>query len=110
MEIEQVKFSFDPFKSENPAIRAVFEDKLAQIIWCAIKRNHIVDQYFNENCLRLADELRKKKWANISGGQLNGWLRDMHIIDSMEDNVGDKILPYIKGERKFKYLIKIKAR
>jgi len=103
--IEKLDFTFDPFKSDNPTIRAVFADDLAQVIWCAIKRNHIVNQYFNANCLALADELRKKKWVNITGQQLNWWLKDMHIIGSAEEDVGDKVLPYIKKEIIFEYVI-----
>ena len=105
--IEKLDFTFDPFKSENPDIKAVFEDDLAQIIWCAIKRNHLVDQYFNKNCLVLAKELRKKKWANISGRELNAMLRNLGILGSEEWEVGDKIIPYVRKEITFEYVINL---
>lgn len=105
-QLEEVKFAFDPYKSDNPTIRAVFQDDIAQIIWCAIKRNHLVDQYFNDNCIGLAKTLRLKKFANITGAELNSMLRNRGMIGSQEYDVGDKILPFIKKEQVFKYIIK----
>ena len=104
--VEEREFTFDPFKSSNPEIRAVFQDDIAQIIWVGIKWKHLVDQYFNQNCIGLAKTLRLKKWANITGAELNSMLMSRRMIGSQEEDVGDNLLPYIKGERKFKYVIK----
>lgn len=104
--MEQVKFAFDPMKSDNPEIIAVFNDDLAKTIWIAIKRNHLVSESFNKNCLRLASELRKTKNRNITGKQLNDYLSWLDMIGTKEDDVGDKILPYIRGEQKFKIVVK----
>lgn len=85
------------------------DEWLARIIWIAIKRNHVVNQYFNKNCLVLAKELRKKKWANITGGELNSMLRNLGMLGSEEYMVGDEILPFVNGEKGFELSIKIKV-
>lgn len=106
MDIEERVFTFDPFKSENPDIRAVFADDIAQIIWVSIKWKHLVDQNFNRNCLGLAETLRLKKWASVTGRQLTMMLMSRNMVGSQEWNSGDDLLPYIRGEKKFKYVIK----
>ncbi len=105
-EVEEVEFEFDPYQSDNPTIRAVFQDDLAQILWVAIKKDHLVSQHFNSQCLLLAKMLRTKKYRNMTGRQLNGWLSSLNIIGCEEKDVGDKLMPYIWGERVFKYVIK----
>ncbi len=104
---KKVTLSFDPAKSDNPTLRAVFEDPLARIIWIAIKRNHLTSQFFNQSCLTLAKELRKKKYQKIDGKQLNTLLYWQGTIGSAEQDVGDKILPYIKGEKTFEIEYKL---
>ena len=106
METEERVFTFDPFKSENPDIRAVFADDMAQIIWVGIKWRHLVDQNFNQNCLGLAKTLKLRKWASITGQQLTGMLMSRNMVGSQEWTVGEELLPYIKGEKKFRYVIK----
>lgn len=107
---EKVTLTFDPAKSVNPQIRTVFEDPLARTIWIAIRRSHLTNQYFNQSCLTLAKELRKKKYQNIDGKQLNTLLYRQGTIGSAEYDVGDKILPFVKGEKTFEIEYKLESK
>jgi hypothetical protein len=61
--VEPLILSFDPDKTKDEGIRAVFKDEIARQLWMAIKSTHITNQYFNRQCLRAAQAIRKQKPA-----------------------------------------------
>lgn len=52
-----IKWGFDPRIAKTCR---VLKSERGRIIWGAIKTGHIVDQYFNDNCLALLRTINKK--------------------------------------------------
>ena len=98
-------FTFDPSKTTDPVLRNVFEDELAKTVWIFIKRSHLVDQHFNENCLHLATWLRMRKIRYITGAQLNVHLKYLSIIGSEEEGVGQRLLRFIRSGQKYEIVL-----
>lgn len=102
-----VKLAFDPEYQgrRDSVIKEIFENKTARILYLAIKVNHIVNQYFNDNCLKIAkwiDDGDLYEDTNYSpsrmGVVLNYWLRNLGMIGSSE-TYGSKLIPFILGEK-----------
>lgn len=62
----RIELPFDPMKSPDLMIRAVFADDSAATLWCLWKREHVVDQYFNEEVYWVARSLALKKYDDPS--------------------------------------------
>jgi hypothetical protein len=58
---EIVILASDPTKSENKSIRAIFENRIATVLWCSIRNCHAVDQYFNDNIIECASNIDTTK-------------------------------------------------
>lgn len=98
-------FTFDPSKTTNPTLRAVFDDELAKTIWIFIKRSHLVDEHFNDQCLQAAKWLRLRKIRYVTGEQLNTHLTYLSIIGSAEEGVGQKLLKFIRSGQKYEIVL-----
>jgi hypothetical protein len=61
---EEITLGFDPAESSDKKVREIFSNKTAYILWCLIKTQHIVSQYFNENVLAVAKTIEEKKPEN----------------------------------------------
>jgi hypothetical protein len=57
---ETVAFAFDPDKSDIPALA----NRIGRILWACIRSGHIVDQYFNDQVLDMAEWIDKDKPSN----------------------------------------------
>lgn len=55
---------FDPYASENKELHKIFDDNLTRTFWLLWKRNHIVNQYFNGECIEFAKRFRKERPVN----------------------------------------------
>lgn len=98
-------FTFDPSKTTDPVLKKVFADELAKTIWIFIKRSHLVDQHFNDQCLQVAKWLRLRKIRHITGEQLNTHLKYLSIIGSAEEGVGQKLLKFIRSGQKYEIVL-----
>ena len=98
-------FAFDPSKTTSVSLRRVFDDELAKTVWIFIKRSHLVGEYFNENCIQVAEWLRMRKIRYITGAQLNVHLIYLGIIGSQEEGVGDKLLRFIRSGQKYEIVL-----
>jgi len=102
---EQIVLDFDPEKTDNPTIRAIFQDSIARNIWLGVKQGHIVNQYFNDGCLDIANWGRHHK-EPITVSQLNSFLLHNDMIGWAEDDFPAELLPFVLGERTIKWEVK----
>lgn len=89
----------------EPIIQEVFADRKARVLWLGIKGNHIVDNHFNENCLKLS------RWIGdmvVDGRWLSVRLQDLGMIGSQEQ-YGDTLAPYVNGWRQIAWIEKVTA-
>lgn len=57
-----MEWGFDPRTNKG---HLVLKSELGRIIWGGIKTNHIVDQYFNDNCYALLKRIKKTPPENV---------------------------------------------
>jgi hypothetical protein len=92
---EKAEFAFRPDEA-GESFRKVWADPIARLIWVAWKRKHMVDQYFDDECLTAAAYYRKnlERWLPRyrAGGVSNFYCA------SHEQFVAE-ILPVLRGER-----------
>jgi len=101
---EEVTLTFDPARSDNPLIRAVFEDDIARNLWLGVKQSHLTNQYFNEGCLRIAAWIKKQK-TPLTESALTGFLWNYDMIGTAENDFAKKLLPFATGEKAITYTI-----
>lgn len=91
---------FDPSveSPEEPLVKKVFEDPIAANWWMLWKIGHIVNQYFNDEVLQVAAEIRKSKLEKPS-----------ELLNALKRGQG-KAAPYfaenIKGPDLDQFLVK----
>lgn len=89
----------------EPIIQEAFADRKARVLWLGIKGSHIVDNHFNENCLKLSgwigDMIVNGRWLSVK-------LQDLGVIGSQED-YGDQLAPYINGWKEIAWSEKVEA-
>lgn len=107
---ESVVLNFDPKTIDEPLVREIFESKTARTIYLGVKASHhLINQYFNANCLRLAEWIDSDKLLEGGDGsrsfmsrRLTGWLRDLGMIGYSE-TYGQDLLPFVLGELEINY-------
>lgn len=110
---ESVTLGFDPKTSKNEAVRRVFHDELARTLWLAVKQNHMTSQYFEEDCIKYAEKIRKLSWRRksplTSYQLLNILSHDLPghgIIGHGESDFAAELLPFATGEKKIEFEIR----
>jgi hypothetical protein len=96
------ELDFDPDLTGH-IIHRVFQDRIARNLWLGIKWKHIVDQHFNENCLKVADWIREGKLTMDDGAMLNHCLTNAGMIGVNERDMGFLLIPFTVGSRDFRY-------
>jgi len=54
---EIICLNFNPEESEDEKIREIFRNRIARILWCCLRNNHVTDQYFNNIVLEVTEEI-----------------------------------------------------
>ena len=103
---ELYTLSFDPNKAE-PAIQRVFKDRIARTIWLAIKGQHLVSQYFNQDCVDIARWMRQRLKAKerMDGGVLFNMLSRVGVLGTEEQDFAERLIPYVSGEKKIAWIV-----
>ena len=60
---------FDPFNptgEDGDLTKQIFNDPVARVLFCFIKRQHIVSQHFHGDCLRIAKLIKKQKPKTVA--------------------------------------------
>lgn len=112
---QPIEFGFDPEKSDIKCLH----HKIAKIIWCCIKVQHIVDQYFNDQVYEFALKIEKKKPDTykdfiklIYGTGLSKYGSDCDerwpylAIKNIDDEFWQDVFKYISGEKELEIINK----
>ena len=107
---EVVTLAFDPETDEE--IKEVFSNDLARTLWLAVRRSHLTDQYFNNNCLQYAKVIESfKKEGPLTAGLLLRILSGVAkppgqgIIGSAELEFATELLPFVNGEKTINFTV-----
>ena len=75
---ERPVMGFWPHNAE-PKVREVFASRTSRMLWLGIKNQHIVNQHFNDHCIKLGESLDHEiaKGTEINGHKLNIWLQNL---------------------------------
>lgn len=103
---ERPVMGFWPIDAE-PKVREVFASRTSRMLWLGIKNQHLVNQHFNDTCIRLGTTIDAKlaKGEEITGRQLTGWLQNCGALGT-EDEFGDQLLPYVLGQKTILWIYK----
>ena len=102
----KLNLAFDPVKSENEAVRKIFSDRIARNLWLGIKWRHLTSQYFDDDCLKIADRIKAK--SPKTPAELEVIFRcgqDPIFMEQSEDTrrLAEALLPYVTSESDFRY-------
>jgi hypothetical protein len=107
MILDKVKLTFDPTTS-RPEIQAVFANDLARTIWLAVRQGHLVNQFFETNCIRFSGLI-----ASIQGQRpltvevllfiLSSGGPEREVIGHKETEFVAELLPFINGEKTIQF-------
>ncbi len=103
---------FDPTsKDASKTIRKIFLDDIARTLWMGIKQEHIVNQYFDEDCLATARYIKKKgipKTVRELELVIALNTKGAHIYEKIYSrNCLEELLPYINGKKLLGYVFEI---
>jgi hypothetical protein len=111
---EKVELLFDPEKADDD-IKKVFADDLARLLWLSVRYGHLVDEHFNNDCLRCAKAIERSKKAGELTAEmlfriLSGYAGapGQGIIGSSEKDFAAELLPFINGEKTISYKVNVK--
>lgn len=95
---ERPVMGFWPIDAE-PKIRELFASRTSRMLWLGIKNQHLVNQHFNDTCIRLGKAIDAKlaKGEELTGRQLTRWLQNGGALG--KDEFGDELLPYVLGQK-----------
>lgn len=107
---QHLVLSFDPQNSPDcPKLDIVFNTPLARKLWLGIRQGHLINQYFEENCLRAGEEIQSliNKEKELTPGRLQGILSGSseRRILAADKLLCDDLIPYLTGEKEFTFEI-----
>ncbi len=94
---EHVVLNFDPYYVDD-IHQDIFNDDIARTLYLGIRQQHLVNQYFNQNCLDIAGFARSIV-GHLDGRILFSWLRGKGMVGSEEQDFADELLPYVLGAK-----------
>lgn len=103
---ERPVMGFWPIDAE-PKVREAFASRTSRMLWLGIKNQHLVNQHFNDNCIKLGKSLDHEiaQGTEITGHKLNIWLQNLGMLGPA-DKFGDQLLPYVLGEKDIRWIYK----
>ena len=104
-----VELKFDPLDDKTTKeVKAIFENRLARTLWMGIKQGHIVDQYFEKQCLNVSEIFEKlgvpdtpEKLKRILDKNFNA----LYDTKTYNKKFIEELLPYLSGEKDLEYKV-----
>lgn len=109
MDILSVELAFDPATCDNETIRKIFSNRVARNLWIGIKRGHLTNGFFDEDCLRIAEWIKKE--IPVTGDDLIRIFRHcgrdpfFRMREKSSRGFARDLLPYARQERDFHYKV-----
>jgi len=102
-----LKLCFDPKKTADQDLKAVFKHRFARNLWLGIRWRHIVSQYFTNDCLQIGRLV--KKYQPKTAQELRSFFfygQDPNFRGAQDTlQVCEQLLPYMTGEKDFEFII-----
>ena len=96
-----VKVGFNPEYIPNKAVKRVFQEDMARILWLAIASGHLIDgEYFPHHCLNAANSLRE---GGIPEEKDLTNLIQRKFGQGFAPGLAEALTPYLKGEKVLEY-------
>jgi hypothetical protein len=104
-----VELKFDPFDEKTTKeVKSIFENRLARTLWMGIKQGHIMDQYFERQCLNVSEIFEKlgvpdtpEKLKRILEKNFN----DLYNSTRYNKKFIEELLSYLSGEKDLEYKV-----
>ena len=109
----EIPIAFDPATATDK-VQEVFADPIARSLWLAIKIGHLVNQYFDDDCIAIAGwihkqrdegELERSEFIRRTASNMCNQLIGVQILGRQEIEFGTALITYLLDGGVIEYLL-----